>query len=75
MFGFLAEASTTEIRLEDKELEKAMWYTRAEVLAALNGEPNALFSLPPETAIAHQLIKTWATDKEWIANRSFSPKM
>lgn len=75
MFGFLAEASTTEIKLEDKELEKATWFSRAEVLAALNREPDATFSLPPETAIALQLIKTWATDKQWSANRSFSPKM
>lgn len=75
MFGFLAEASTTEIKLEDKELEKATWFSRAEVLAALNREPDATFSLPPGTAIAHQLIKTWATDKQWSANRSFSPKM
>ncbi|KAI9488933.1 NUDIX hydrolase domain-like protein [Zychaea mexicana] len=70
MFGFIAEAVTTDIKLEDKELEAAVWFTRAEVLAAINQEPGAKFTMPPGTAIAHQLIKTWATDREWRAKKS-----
>lgn len=65
MFGFIAEAVSTEVQLRDKELESAAWFTRSEVLAAMNREPDAKFSLPPEKALACQLIKTWATDQEW----------
>ena len=65
MFGFIAEAVTTEVKLEDKELESAVWFTHAEVQAALSGESGARFIMPPGNAIAHQLIKTWATEREW----------
>lgn len=65
MFGFIAEAVTTDIKLEDKELESAVWFTHAEVQAVLNKESNAKFTLPPSTAIAYQLIKSWATDNVW----------
>lgn len=68
MMGFIAQATTTEIKLEDKELEHAAWFSRAEVLAALSGQANAPFNLPTDIAIAHQLIKSWAIEKEWGGN-------
>lgn len=75
MLGFIAEAVSTDIKLEDKELEKATWFTRSEVLAALNGESTAPFTLPPSSAIAYQLIKTWATEKAWTSRNLKNAKM
>ncbi|KAI7869151.1 NUDIX hydrolase domain-like protein [Spinellus fusiger] len=72
MFGFIAEAVTTEIRLEDKELESALWFTRAEVIAALHGDKTAPFSSSSSNSIAHRLIKTWAL--EWN-NKGISAKI
>ncbi|KAI9028335.1 NUDIX hydrolase domain-like protein [Phycomyces nitens] len=63
MFGFIAEAVTTDIKLEDKELESAVWFTRSEVLATLNGEKDTLFTMPAPNAIAYTLVKAWAL--EW----------
>ncbi|KAJ2957854.1 hypothetical protein NQZ79_g6476 [Umbelopsis isabellina] len=68
MMGFIAQASSTEIKLADKELENAAWYTRGEVLAALSPQANGPFNVPPGIAIAYQLIKSWATEKEWGGN-------
>ncbi|CAO3683016.1 unnamed protein product [Umbelopsis ramanniana] len=68
MMGFIAQATSTEIKLEDKELEHATWYSRGEVLAALSGQSGAPFNMPPGIAIAHQLVKSWATEVEWGGN-------
>lgn len=68
MMGFIAQASSTEIKLADKELENAAWYTRGEVLAAISPQANGPFNVPPSIAIAYQLIKSWATEKEWGGN-------
>ncbi|KAG2178975.1 hypothetical protein INT43_001824 [Umbelopsis isabellina] len=68
MMGFIAQASSTEIKLADKELENAAWYTRGEVLAAISPQANGPFNVPPGIAIAYQLIKSWATEKEWGGN-------
>ncbi|KAI7883134.1 peroxisomal NADH pyrophosphatase NUDT12-like protein [Lichtheimia hyalospora FSU 10163] len=74
MFGFIAEAVTTDIKLEDKELESAIWFTHAEVQAVLDKEPNTKFTLPPKTAIAYQLVKSWATEGIW-RSKNQSAKM
>ncbi|KAF9362278.1 NADH pyrophosphatase [Mortierella sp. NVP85] len=71
MVGCHAEAVNEDIDItkEDKELEDAKWFTRAQVLEALNGarttwgkpsEDDAL-RVPPSTAIAHHILKAWAT--------------
>lgn len=63
MFGFIALAKTTEIKMEDKELESARWFSRSEVLGALKNQ--GVFNVPPKFAIAHQLIKSWANEKSY----------
>lgn len=68
MFGFLASATTDTIKMEDKELESARWFSRSDVLGALKG--NGVFTLPPTLAIAHQLIKTWATSASFRQKNS-----
>jgi NAD+ diphosphatase len=52
MLGFTAHALTTEVHLQDQELEDARWFTRADLTA--NG---AL--LPPRQSISFRLIEHW----------------
>ena len=53
MLGFLAEAESTEIVLNDAELEDARWYTRAE----LTGD--GLPKLPFRVSISRRLVDHW----------------
>ncbi|MBB5133862.1 NAD+ diphosphatase [Thermocatellispora tengchongensis] len=56
MLGFFARAVSTEIVPDPDEIAEARWYSRDELLAALNsGEVR----LPPEVSIARRLIETW----------------
>ena len=52
MLGFIADATTTEIRLNDAELEDARWFTREELRS---GSPK----LPFRISIARRLIDHW----------------
>jgi NAD+ diphosphatase len=52
MLGFTAHAVTTEVHLQDQELEDARWFTRASLTS--NG---AL--LPPRQSISYRLIEDW----------------
>jgi len=52
MIGFHARARSTDIRLNDAELEAAGWFTRDEIAAGR-------VVLPPEASIAFQLIAAW----------------
>ena len=56
MIGMIAEAATTEIKLDPAELEEARWFTRAELELMLNGtHPEGLFASRPQ-AIAHAVV-------------------
>ncbi|MFD1940299.1 NAD(+) diphosphatase [Nonomuraea mangrovi] len=56
MLGFFAHATTTELVCDADEIAEARWFTRAELLAALeSGEVR----LPPPVSIARRLIETW----------------
>jgi NAD+ diphosphatase len=52
MLGFIARARTTDIHLNDMELEDARWFSRADLLAGA-------CSLPPVHAISFRLIESW----------------
>ncbi len=54
MLGFIAEASTTEIRLNDGELEDARWFTRDELQSDFP-------KLPFRISIARRLVDYWIT--------------
>lgn len=58
MMGCIATAHSSEIVLNDGELVDAKWFKKDEIRLALDGNSD-LLSLPPSTAIAHQLIKSW----------------
>ena len=64
MIGCLAEAVTTAIRIDDEEMADAHWFERGEVLRALDGN-SAVLSVPGPIAIAHHLIKAWATGERF----------
>ncbi|KAF9095688.1 Peroxisomal NADH pyrophosphatase nudt12 [Mortierella sp. AD031] len=74
MMGCHAEAlnENADITLEDKELEDAKWFTRQQILEALKsargsnwGKPSedGSLRLSPPTAIAHHILKAWATEE------------
>jgi len=63
MIGCRARARTTEIQVDGVEIASAGWFTRTEVRAALDGTSSEL-TLPQPVAIAHHLIRDWATESE-----------
>lgn len=58
MLGCIAQARSREIRVDTREIEDARWIDRDDVLAALE-KRHSNISLPPPSAIAHQLLKHW----------------
>lgn len=58
MIGCIAEVTDKNLILDQTEIDDARWVTRAEAAAVLKGE-DLTFNLPPEIAIAHDLIEYW----------------
>lgn len=63
MIGCTAEVRDKKLTLDETEIDDARWITRAQAKAALAGESTD-FMVPPPIAIAHDLIKYWATKKK-----------
>ncbi len=60
MIGCICEATTTEIALDQDELEDARWFTRDEIAAMVeNWQGREGLRMPPPFAIAHQLARGW----------------
>jgi NAD+ diphosphatase len=64
MIGCLAEAATTDIHMDDEEMTDVRWFERREVLLALEEKSDKL-AVPGPIAIAHHLIKAWATREQF----------
>lgn len=64
MIAAIAATSTRDITLDATEIEAAMWVDRAEVRAAMAGDPAARFIAPPHFAIAHSLFAHWLAEGE-----------
>ena len=61
MFGCRGDAETTEITVDPKELEDALWVSREEMMAVFAGTHPAI--LPARKgAIAHFLLENWLAD-------------
>ena len=60
MIGCHADAATTHISMDEEEMADVRWFHREEVLLALMGESENL-AIPAPIAIAHHLIKAWAS--------------
>ncbi len=58
MIGCMAEAQTRDITVDEIELEEARWVSRSDIIASMAG--NGPIGIPPEMAIAHQLMKAFA---------------
>jgi NAD+ diphosphatase len=61
MIGCFAEALSRDITLDAHELEDARWLDRTAARALLSGETIDGLRIPPPLAIAHHLIREWAT--------------
>ncbi|XP_034027049.1 peroxisomal NADH pyrophosphatase NUDT12 [Thalassophryne amazonica] len=59
MIGCLAVAISTEIRVDENEIEEAQWFSRQQVIDTLFGGGKSAFTTPPRQAIAYQLIRHW----------------
>jgi NAD+ diphosphatase len=60
MIGCFGEALNEDIHADMNELEDCRWFARDEVRAMLD-KSHPSISVPPEGAIAHHLIRAWAT--------------
>jgi NAD+ diphosphatase len=58
MLGCVAEALTSEIRVDPAELDDARWFSRDALRAAIEGRSSDV-SVPPPFAIASHLIRAW----------------
>lgn len=62
MIGLIAEAKTTEIKIDKDEIEDARWFTKDEARAMISGgaeiDGETYFG-PNKVAIANYLIKYW----------------
>ena len=61
MIGCLAEASSMEVTVDEVELEEARWVSRDDVISSMQG--NGPLGVPPEMAIAFQLMQAFAKGK------------
>ncbi|XP_029961426.1 peroxisomal NADH pyrophosphatase NUDT12-like [Salarias fasciatus] len=59
MIGCLAIAVTTDIRVDENEIEEARWFSRQQVMDSLLDGAQRVLTVPPRQTIAHQLIKHW----------------
>ncbi len=62
MLGCHSIAQDRELTVDTSELADAGWFSRAEIEAAMSGtvdEGSLRFLPPPETAIAHYMLKWW----------------
>ncbi|GAA6223761.1 peroxisomal NADH pyrophosphatase NUDT12 [Lates japonicus] len=59
MIGCLAVAMSTEIRVDENEIEEARWFPRQQVTDSLFRGVRAALTVPPRQTIAHQLIRHW----------------
>jgi NAD+ diphosphatase len=62
MIGCTARATSDVLTIDHDELDDARWFTRAEVAAAIAGDPAAPFLPPPPFAIARTLLDHWIGD-------------
>lgn len=70
MIGCSGRALGRDIRLDPEELEDALWLSREECLAALDGRHERV-QPARRGSIAHFLLANWVADRrEWAQNRA-----
>jgi len=63
MIGCIAEVESKELNVDTEELAEARWMSRDNLLLMLAGKHPDGINTPPPMAVAHQLMKAWATKK------------
>jgi NAD+ diphosphatase len=69
MLGFTAEAESGSVRLGDKELEDARWFSRQELRHEVEG---GTLRLPSSISISYHLIEDWFDSKSAVSMREFA---
>ncbi|KAI3372964.1 hypothetical protein L3Q82_023398, partial [Scortum barcoo] len=59
MIGCLAVAISTDIKVDENEIEGARWFPRQQVIDSLFRGDRMALTVPPRQTIAHQLIRHW----------------
>ncbi|MBT8471966.1 MAG: NAD(+) diphosphatase [Marinicaulis sp.] len=59
MMGFIADTEDRTLNLDTNEIVEARWIDRANIVAALAGDPSDFF-IPPKFTIARQLLERWS---------------
>lgn len=59
MIGCIGQADDDALKLDETEIEDALWCDAAGVQAALDGNPDAPFLAPPPMAVAWHLLRHW----------------
>ena len=59
MIGAYAVAIDDSLSIDTNELDDARWFTRQEVIDAVEQRPEASFQAPPPWAIARTLLEAW----------------
>ena len=59
MMGAIAQATTSEIKLDTDELEDARWFSKDEARSLLIGTHPGGLNSPVDMAIAHHILKAW----------------
>ncbi len=59
MIGCYAQATSTEITIDQQEIADCRWFSRDEVRHLLEGRPGEGLFAPPAGAIAYRLIRDW----------------
>ncbi len=63
MLGFRARARTTQIRIDNEEIEEAYWFEAEQLLDFGEwGDQGSNFCLPRRDSIARYLIETWKAE-------------
>lgn len=62
MLGYAAHATTTNLHLVDEEIAEAAWFSRDELVAAMDARE---VLVPPSISIAHRLVRDWLGAEVW----------
>jgi len=62
MIGCIAEAESRDFKPDGEEISDGRWLTRDEAKRLIAGERMPDIAVPPSIAIAHHLIKAWASE-------------
>ncbi|CAE8667495.1 unnamed protein product, partial [Polarella glacialis] len=71
MVGYIAQADSTSVTVDEDELQDVRWFEAKEVRASLEGNPEAEggFHVPSKVSLARTLIQTWLDEADWPQGR------